>query len=241
MTTLPPIWAIIPAAGCSRRMQSATPKQYLPLLESTVIEHTLSKLLALPIIQGLIVVVHEQDAHWDSLALASHPKIHRVYGGAERCDSVLNGLQYCLTLTGKENAGNHPAWALVHDAARPCVTPNKIEELVTTAINQADHYDGAILAVRACDTIKRVDPANTILHTEDRSQLWFAHTPQFFPARRLLDALLYCREKNLPVTDEASAIEFIGGRVTVVADRRDNVKVTLPEDLLWAATLLKSS
>ncbi|MFL0805595.1 MAG: 2-C-methyl-D-erythritol 4-phosphate cytidylyltransferase [Agarilytica sp.] len=226
------IWAIVPAAGIGSRMQSETPKQYLPLLDQTLIEVTLKKLLQLDVIEGIVLPLHAEDIFWPTTSLYNHPQIHCVDGGAERSDSVLAGLKFCQSQPMCENA-----WVLVHDAARPCVTIEKIEHLISIASTATD-YDGAILAVPCADTVKRVE-GHSISYTEDRSQLWLAHTPQFFPLPTLLSALEQALTEGKPITDEASAIEASGGKVNVVQDRRDNIKVTVPEDLLWAETLLK--
>ncbi len=226
------IWAIVPAAGIGSRMQSEKPKQYLPLLDQTLIEVTLKKILQLEALEGIVLPLHADDTFWSATSLYKHPKIHCIDGGTERCDSVLAGLKYCQL-----QANNLDAWVLVHDAARPCVTLEKIERLITAASTERD-CDGAILAVPCADTVKRVN-GHSITHTEDRSQLWLAHTPQLFPLSTLLSALEKALTTGKPITDEASAIEASGGKVKVVQDRRDNIKVTVPEDLLWAETVLK--
>lgn len=233
----PKIWAVIPAAGIGTRMQAERPKQYLPLFGKTLIDITLQKILQIPEVEGVVVVLNPNDAFWDRTSLSNHPNIHRVAGGRHRSDSVLSGLQYCK----KHSTDSlQDTWALVHDAARPCVSVEKIQTLIQHALNRAKsgEADGAILGVPVADTVKRVNN-ETIENTEDRSQLWLAHTPQFFPMNRLRTALEKCDANGIPVTDEASAIEATGGKVDVVNDRRDNIKITLPEDLLWAETILK--
>ncbi len=232
----PRIWVIVPAAGVGSRMRSELPKQYLPLLDSTLIEITLRKLLELPGVAGVVVALNEQDRHWQTTSIASHPGIHRVSGGRERSDSVVNGLQYCLSMAPADEGAD--VWALVHDAARPCVSLDRIVELIRLALRHKDTSAGAILASPCSDTIKRVH-RNSISATEDRATLWLAHTPQFFPLRLLRDAIIAAREAGAVITDEASAVEAVGGAVRVVVDRRDNIKVTVPEDLLCAATILR--
>ncbi|MFT5082428.1 MAG: 2-C-methyl-D-erythritol 4-phosphate cytidylyltransferase [Lentisphaeria bacterium] len=222
-------------------MASERPKQYLPLLNQTLIEVTVKKLLACAYIEGVIVALSDRDTYWQHTTLAHHHKIFTVIGGCDRSDSVYKALCFC-----KEKLATSPSscaqkvWALVHDAARPCVSLKKIDELANLAVIEGDRkmYCGAILATPVSDTIKRVGDKQTILATEDRSQLWSAHTPQLFPLSRLIEALSECQEKNIVVTDEASAIEATGGKVRVVMDRQDNIKVTVPEDLALAEYLL---
>ncbi len=229
------IWLVVPAAGVGSRMEAAKPKQYLPLAGKTLIETTLEKLLTLDWIQGVIVATSEQDTYWSQTSVSSHPKVIRVCGGKERSCSVLSALQYLRQLFPDEPN----IWAMVHDAARPCFSIEKLEALAETAISS---NTGAILASRVSDTVKLAKNLKSggahIDSTQDRNQLWLAHTPQMFLVNDLISALQYCEENTLPVTDEASAIEHIGGEVLLVQDRRDNIKVTLPEDLTWAEYIL---
>ena len=228
------LWAIVPAAGIGSRMQSKTAKQYLPLLGKTLLEVTLEKLLQLDELEGIVVALHAHDRTFMTLPVSQHPKIHTTVGGKERSDSVQCGLYYCAE---QQVESSEPLWVLVHDAARPCVSLEKIQALISATVPAQDGH-GAILAVPCADTIKRVSQGH-IEHTEDRSTLWLAHTPQLFSLDALGDALTFCRKENIQVTDEASAIEASGGSVSVVQDRRDNIKVTVPEDLAWAETILK--
>lgn len=118
---------------------------------------------------------------------------------------------------------------LVHDAARPCLQHADIDKLLAIEDEQ-----GAILAIPATDTIKRADNQQCIVKTEDRSQLWQAMTPQFFPVDILRDALSTGIQQGANITDEASAMELAGFRPHLVAGRSDNLKVTRPEDLALA-------
>ena len=90
------------------------------------------------------------------------------------------------------------------------------------------------MAIPATDTIKRALPSQQVAHTEDRSQLWLAQTPQFFRAELLRNALIHAQQQQLAVTDEASAMELAGFQPHLVAGRSDNIKVTRPEDLALA-------
>ena len=231
------VWVVIPAAGIGTRMQSALPKQYLPLLDETLLEVTLKRFLGLSYIEGVMLPLHSNDTWWSETSLSDHPKIHTTCGGDERSDSVLNGLA-AIREWIQESDSN--VWVMVHDAARPCVTEQKIEELLVSCLSQSV---GGILAVPASDTVKKVpkasDNAHLIQGTEDRSTLWLAHTPQLFPLDQLFNGLTQCAVQGLLVTDESSAIENVGGKSIVVNDRTDNIKVTVPEDLQWAELILK--
>jgi 2-C-methyl-D-erythritol 4-phosphate cytidylyltransferase len=118
----------------------------------------------------------------------------------------------------------------VHDAARPCLPARDLEALLA----QNDEM-GAILAVPVSDTVKRAAGAR-IIATEERSQLWLAQTPQMFRTGLLLQALQRARRN---VTDEASAVEQLGFKPRLVTGSRENIKVTWPEDLAMAESILR--
>ncbi|CWX53758.1 TPA: 2-C-methyl-D-erythritol 4-phosphate cytidylyltransferase [Haemophilus influenzae 10810] len=212
------IIAVLPAAGVGSRMQADKPKQYLTLLGKTLLEHTLDVMLSYPAVSKIILAVSKDDPYISTLSL--DPKIHLVEGGTTRAESVLNGLN---TIAEKN------AWVLVHDAARPCLQHADIDKLLAIEDEQ-----GAILAIPVTDTIKRSDNQQCIVKTEDRSQLWQAMTPQFFPVDILRDALSTGIQQGANITDEASAMELAGFRPHLVAGRSDNLKVTRPEDLALA-------
>ena len=221
MTLISPIYAVVPAAGIGSRMQSQTPKQYLPLYNKTVIEHTLDKLIAHDQIKGIVVALHKDDIKFRSLPVATHPKVRFVIGGVERSHSVISALQ---TLA-------QDSWALVHDAARPCVNKVDISELIATVAGHPSQ--GAILASPVKDTMKR-GVENKVLATVDRKNLWHALTPQLFHANTLLKAYQNTMARGLSITDEASAMEQAGHRVELVVGQASNIKITEPADLALA-------
>ncbi|MGB3611538.1 MAG: 2-C-methyl-D-erythritol 4-phosphate cytidylyltransferase [Cellvibrio sp.] len=226
----PRYWIIVPAAGVGARMGAGKPKQYLTLLGKTILEHTIGRLLSVPDVAGLLVAVSPDDDTWPQLSISTHPGVTRINGGAERSYSVLNALD---ALSGQAEAND---WVLVHDAARPCITPSSIQ---TLCVELADDPVGGILAVPVSDTVKRVSRDRSITQTLDRSELWLAQTPQLFRygllRATLADALARCQ----PITDEASALEAGGYPHRVVEGRADNIKITRPEDLALAQTILQ--
>ncbi len=228
MTIPPRLWALLPAAGSGSRMQAATPKQYLPLGGKTLLEVTLSKFLTRDDLAGVLLVAAAQD----SAAAALDLPLMRCIGGASRADSVLAGLAFLLSQGALEQD-----YVLVHDAARPCVTTERIDTLIQTVLAQGR---GGLLACPVSDTLKLADgeqPA-TASCTLDRSHIWQAHTPQMFRLGELKQALQQAHKLAQSVTDEASAMELMGIKPLLVADRRDNIKVTLPEDLALAEFIL---
>jgi len=231
MPAEPGYWAVVPAAGSGRRMGAALPKQYLQLGDRTVLERTLDTLLAVEAFAGVVLIVAPDDSDWAAIRprYAGHSLVV-VSGGAERCHSVLNGLD---VLAGKAVASD---WVLVHDAARPCVRPDDIRALIAGV--DADS-DGGLLGVPVADTMKRVAEDGRVAATVDRGGLWHALTPQMFRLEQLRAALRQAIAANSLVTDEASAMELAGYRPLMVQGHRDNIKITLPADLELAAFYLQ--
>lgn len=243
-------WLLLPAAGIGSRMAADKPKQYLPLTiggqRQTVIEATLAPWLTMPAIKGIVVVLSPKDECWQHLEVRHHPKISLVEGGAERCDSVLKGLTFLLDRAEEED------WVLVHDAARPCVSTQDIEKLITAVSKAEGNTAGGLLASRVTDTLKQQqteslegldalvvpDLQYKIAHTVDRSVLWRALTPQMFKPQQLYKALKNALASGQTITDEASAMEWQGLSVELVPGRSDNIKITQPEDLALAEFIL---
>lgn len=225
----PAYWLVIPAAGVGSRMGAEYPKQYLKLLDKTIIEHTLDRFLSLQFIERIYIAVAEDDTYWPKLPHAHNPRIIVVDGGKERADSVLNCLEALSAFAREED------WVLVHDAARPCIGVQEIMKLVAELEN---HPVGGILGIPVTDTLKQVSN-NTIEKTIDRTSLWQAQTPQMFRFGLLRSSLKLALRDGKKITDEASAMESYGYASLVVQGRSDNIKITRPEDLPIAAMLMQ--
>lgn len=223
------VWGVMPAAGTSVRMGGHLPKQYLPLLGKSVIEHSLERLLNIATLEGVVVALHAHDQQFSQLPIANHPKIHTSVGGAERSDSVLSAL------TSLQKKAKLSDWVLVHDAARCCVDISVINTLLNTL---AGHAVGGILGVPASDTLKQIDDKQQILLTLNRRVIWQAQTPQLFRYGLLREALQSALQKGQVVTDEASAVELAGYKPQMVMGHYDNIKITHPEDIVVAETIL---
>lgn len=222
------IWGIVPAAGSARRMGGETPKQYLPLAGRTVIEWSLAPLLAHPCIAGVVVVLAADDVRWQHLPVARHPKIHLAVGGGERVDSVLAGARVTRQFAGEND------WLLVHDAARPCLHADSLDQLIQTL---DDDTVGGLLAAPVVDTLKRADSDGRVAATVSREHLWRALTPQMFRCGVLWEALQHAVAHG-GATDEAQAVEALGHAPKLVPGDADNIKITLPADLARAERLL---
>lgn len=226
------VWVVIPAAGVGARMQADRPKQYLPLLGKTVLEHTLACFTGHPAVAGMVLALHPQDPYWPQLGVVL-PHLHTVAGGKERADSVLNALDYLAT--GLQLPAHTPV--LVHDAARPCLRRADLDTLLAAGWEEAG---GAILATPVRDTMKRAQSGTgRIAHTEPRDGLWHALTPQLARLGVLRTALRHALQQGLAVTDEASALEQAGWHPLLVEGDARNIKITRPADLGLAAFFLQ--
>jgi 2-C-methyl-D-erythritol 4-phosphate cytidylyltransferase len=219
------IRAIVPAAGIGKRAGGAIPKQYQQLHERTVLDWTLSRLLEVAQIHDITVAISADDPYWQESSFVTHERIRTVNGGSERCYSVLNALKAIGQTV------NDSQWVLVHDAARPCVRLNDIENLINSV---KTHDQGGILAMRVRDTMKMGDDANNIIRTIERQNLWHALTPQLFRHADLQRAIESALDDGFEVTDEASAIEHAGMSPLLVESSGDNIKITHPEDMTLA-------
>jgi len=217
------IYAIIPAAGLSSRLSSSIPKQYLPLNGKPILEWTLNRLLTITDLQVAKVMLAEDDTSFGALSIANHPKVQTLKGGATRFDSVYRGFA-ALELEGLDDQD----WILVHDAARPCLHQDDLNNLIETL---KDHPIGGILAEPVRDTLKKVNSKHQILRTVEREKLWQAQTPQLFRAHWFRQAMNHCKETGFIPTDEAAAIERIGLFPMVVESKHINLKVTYERDL----------
>ena len=217
-----PVWAVIPAAGSGSRMRSGIAKQYLEFHGKGIIEHCLDRLLSFAGIDGAVVVLSEDDEHWERIGYESNKPLFTAIGGSERLDSVYSGLE-----TLRESCGNDVI-ALVHDAVRPLVSHHDLGRVIDAA---RANGGGAILAAPVADTLKRQDDQMGIAATEAREGLWRALTPQVFHLQPLMSALKRVIDDEISITDDAQAREMAGYRPSLVNGSADNFKITSPGDL----------
>ena len=222
------VTAIFPAAGASRRMGGDTNKIFLELGGEPILIRTLKTFSKSPRINFLIVVVSENDvdAVEKLLESAEDLKPYTVtIGGSERQYSIANGLKLL-----PEDA----EIVLVHDAARPLVSAKVIEEV----INAAEKFGGAIAAVPEKNTIKFIDAENFVTYTPPRSKLVEVQTPQGFRRELLIKAYEQAAEDKFLGTDDSSLVERVGDRIKIVVSDYRNIKITTPEDLKIAESLI---
>ncbi|WP_217589438.1 2-C-methyl-D-erythritol 4-phosphate cytidylyltransferase [Burkholderia sp. GbtcB21] len=227
----PRLFALIPCAGTGSRSGSAVPKQYRTLAGRALLHYTLAAFDACSEFAQTLVVLAPDDSHFDARRFAGLRFAVRRCGGGSRQASVLNGL-----LGLAEFGATDHDWVLVHDAARPGITPELIRTLVATL---KDDPVGGIVALPVADTLKRVPAGgDAIERTESRDALWQAQTPQMFRIGMLREAILRAQREGHDLTDEASAIEWAGHTPRVVQGSLRNFKVTYPEDFALAEAIL---
>ncbi|KAB8064183.1 2-C-methyl-D-erythritol 4-phosphate cytidylyltransferase [Janthinobacterium violaceinigrum] len=226
----PRYFALIPAAGVGARMEAGSPKQYLPIAGKPMLRHAVDAFLASPLIAHTYIVVSADDGQIDGLVPEQGVTVLRC-GGATRMETILNALQ---ALHGSIAAHDQ---VLVHDAARPGLTPALIAKLINEV---GEHPAGGLLALPVVDTVKRAGPANVSAQTVPRDGLWLAQTPQMFSYALLHRALSQAPDPQT-ITDDASAVEALGLAPRLVEGHPRNLKVTLPRDIQTAELYLAHS
>lgn len=219
--------AVIVAAGSSQRMGSD--KLMMKLGESPVLARTLMAFQSSPLVDE-IVVVTRLDKLEETADLCKEygiEKVSRVIaGGKTRTESALAGVSE-VSPTAKLIA--------IHDGARPLVTA----DVILRTVYAAAEYMAAAPAVSSVDTLKAVDAEGRIIGTVDRETTLRVQTPQIFRAELIKGALTKAVEKGMTLTDDCAAAEMMGVRTKTVLGNEDNIKITTPRDLLFAAEILK--
>jgi 2-C-methyl-D-erythritol 4-phosphate cytidylyltransferase len=208
------------------------PKQYRTVAGRDLLHYSLAAFDACTEFAQTLLVIAPGDTHFDARRFAGLRFAVRRCGGASRQASVLNGLHALAEFGARDDD-----WVLVHDAARPGITPGLIRTL-TAALK--DDAVGGIMALPVADTLKRIaaDSGGRIARTEPRDGLWQAQTPQMFRIGMLREAILRAQQDGHDLTDEASAIEWLGHAPLLVQGSLRNFKVTYPEDFDLAEAIL---
>jgi 2-C-methyl-D-erythritol 4-phosphate cytidylyltransferase/2-C-methyl-D-erythritol 2,4-cyclodiphosphate synthase len=217
--------ALIVAGGRGKRAGDGIPKQYRMLGGASLLAHTIAPFAAHPRIDAIRVVIHRDDADLYALATAGFDLLAPVDGGETRQGSARNGLESLCDLA--------PANVLIHDAARPFVTPGTIERVIDAL---SDATPAAIAAMPVVDTLKRTSASGQVIQTVDRTDLWGAQTPQGFRYAAILAAHRDMAGQGL--SDDAAVAEAAGLPVQLVPGDAGNFKLTMPEDFTRGARLL---
>ena len=224
------VTAIFPAAGQSKRMQSSTNKNFLEIDDQPILIHTLLKFSKSDKIEKLIVAaaVDEVKIVEEMLAEVEGLKPFQIVeGGSERQYSIANALKFL-----PDNCDV----VLVHDAARPLISVETIEEVIAAA----RIYGCAIAAVPEKNTIKVIDDDGFVVDTPPRATLVSVQTPQGFKRDIIVKAYEQAERDNFLGTDDSSLVERLGYKVKIVKSDYRNIKITTPEDILIAEAFLRS-
>ena len=215
---------VIVAGGSGRRMHSALPKQFMLLGGIPVVARTINIFAeALPGAEIVVVLPEEHIAMWKNLAARFDVAVHKcVAGGAERFHSVKAGI---------EALSEDVTSIAVHDGVRALVS----KRLIIRAALAIEENDAVIPVIEVVDSYRRVEQGgSTIL---PRSELRIVQTPQIFKSSILRKA--YTQEFDTAFTDDASVVEAMGIKITLVDGERTNIKLTTPEDMEWAEWMLQ--
>ena len=221
--------ALIAAAGKGKRLEKAVNKQFLTLAGKPIIYYTLMAFENCQKITSIFLLLAADDIDYCQQKIINKykfSKIHKIIeGGKERQDSIYNGIKQL----------NEPDKVLIHDGARPLISPELIERIV----DELEREQAAILAVPAKDTIKSIGEQGYIEQTFDRKMLCLVQTPQGFHYNLIKSAYDEAYKIGYYATDDAALVERIGGKVKFIMGNYENFKITTSEDLVLAETILK--
>lgn len=218
------VWVVVAAAGHSLRMGGAGAKIWLEVEGKSVLEWTLGRFPSRPRWRG-VVTVRAQDRQAAAQLCARMDNIpwQAVAGGNSRADSVRAGMR-AIRSAGAQGGD----WVLIHDGARPLVSPDLIERVA----DALDRHEAVVPGVIPHDTVKRVGEDHTVSETLDRDKLRLIQTPQGFHLETIERALDAAADSG-PYTDDAAFVERIGAAVWIVPGEDRNRKLTTPADLAW--------
>jgi 2-C-methyl-D-erythritol 4-phosphate cytidylyltransferase len=225
------VTAVILAAGEGRRMGGAVSKPYLPIAGRPLVLRTMDRIFSARTVDDVVLVIAAGDfVRCETMLRGDVGLRNRPWslqsGGATRQQSAKRGL---------ERVGSDTDLVILHDGARPFVSAALIDRCVAAAADKG----AVVVGLPVRDTIKVVSPDGLIQTTPERSGLWEIQTPQVFRRELIVAAHERAEREGSRVTDDAMVVERAGGRVYVLEGERNNFKVTLPEDLWLAETLIR--
>lgn len=219
------VTALIVAGGMGKRMGEGKNKVFLPLSGKTVIEHTLNAFFRAGSVEEIVVVTRKEDiSECEKLFSEAKKNVKVVEGGSTRQESVYNGLK-------EINDGI----VVIHDAARALIDVESIEQ----SVEIAGKYGAAAVGVTCVDTLKKVDENGFITETISRDGIYRIQTPQTFKVKDIKYAHKKALEDSFETTDDCALYEKYMGKIKIVEGKSENIKITFPEDLVFAETMLK--
>jgi 2-C-methyl-D-erythritol 4-phosphate cytidylyltransferase len=223
------ISAVIVAGGRGKRMGSDINKQYIKIGDKEILTITLETFQNSNIVDEIVLVVPEDEIDYCKINIVAKYNFSKVKsvtaGGAERQDSVYNGLLSCSPTT---------QIVLIHDGARPFIS----EDTIRRSVECTQEYGACTVGVPVKDTIKVVSSDEFILNTPDRSRLFAVQTPQTFKYDLILNAHKEALIKGIKATDDNALLESLGYSVKIIKGSYLNIKITTPEDLIFAKAIL---
>jgi 2-C-methyl-D-erythritol 4-phosphate cytidylyltransferase len=223
--------AVIVAAGEGSRRQGGAPKAYVPIAGRPLILHTLDRFRAAATIASVVLVINERDLE-QCEAIFRTEESGRAFpwiiqaGGASRQESVSRGLQKVALESDV---------VVIHDGARPFVSSS----LIDRCVHEARSRGAVVTGLPARDTIKIVSLTREVQSTPPRDALWEIQTPQAFQRELIVRAHAWATENGVYGTDDATLVERMRKPVYVLDGERTNIKITVPDDLLLAETLIR--
>lgn len=222
----------MPAAGSGTRMNTDIPKPFIKVAGKSILEHTIACFSTYP--QLLQVIIASQKSYIPEIEgmakkyTSEKLRMTVVEGAESRQGSVYNALQ---------EVDERADLVAIHDAVRPFVSQNQIR----FCCDAAEEFGAAVLGIPSKDTIKKVDDQHIVVETPERTTLWHAQTPQVFRKELLIKAYEIAIKNSFIGTDDASLVEYAGGRVKMVEGGQENFKITFPVDLKLAELLLEEA
>ncbi|MBS7299218.1 MAG: 2-C-methyl-D-erythritol 4-phosphate cytidylyltransferase [Eubacteriales bacterium] len=218
--------AVIVAAGSGKRMGAGINKVYMPLGDQCVLWHTVKAFADSGIVDEIVIVTDSENLIQAAEIVAEYDMdFYVILGGAERQNSVLNGISKA---TGDIVA--------VHDGARALITPKEIKNVIAAA----EKYGAAALGVTPKDTVKTADSDGFISGTVERTGAYLIQTPQVFERKELIKAHEKAIEDGFAATDDCAVMERMGAKIKIVEGSYENIKLTTPEDIFTAERILKA-
>jgi 2-C-methyl-D-erythritol 4-phosphate cytidylyltransferase len=221
--------AVIPAAGKGIRLKKKVPKPLVLLGSQPILIHTIKNISRSRLINNIILVVDKKylGKIRDRIKQYNLKKVKRIVaGGVTRKQSVKNGLKF---------VDKDADFILIHDGARPFIN----SKIISKSLKSAKRFGASVAAVPVKSAIKQIEPASFLVKaTLKRNLLWEVQTPQVFRKDMIVDA--YKESKNIQAYDDAFLVEKMGKNVKIVFGSYKNIKITTPEDLLFAKAIIKN-